>query len=100
MIRTKGEAGTGDIIEAVRHMRAVNAEISKAKALDTMELRVMAKEIGAPYDLLKETAERGRLRTYFWVLNRCFRVCFLVLQKASLSPLLPSHVLQLDFHQK
>ncbi|CAF9936852.1 MAG: Pyridoxal 5'-phosphate synthase subunit snz1 [Heterodermia speciosa] len=61
MIRTKGEAGTGDIIEAVRHMRAVNAEISKAKALDTMELRVMAKEIGAPYDLLKETAERGRL---------------------------------------
>ncbi|KAL8794902.1 MAG: hypothetical protein Q9195_002614 [Heterodermia aff. obscurata] len=61
MIRTKGEAGTGDIIEAVRHIRAVNAEISKAKALDAMELRVMAKEIGAPYDLLKETAERGRL---------------------------------------
>ena len=63
MIRTKGEAGTGDVMEAVRHIRAVNAEISKAKALDAMELRVMAKEIGAPYDLLRETAERGRLRT-------------------------------------
>ena len=72
MIRTKGEAGTGDVVEAVRHMRAVNAEISKAKALDVMELRVMAKEIGAPYDLLKETAERGRLRTYSRIPNHCF----------------------------
>ena len=61
MIRTKGEAGTGDVIEAVRHMRTVNAEISRAKGLDVIELRVMAKEIGAPYDLLKETAELGRL---------------------------------------
>ena len=61
MIRTKGEAGTGDVIEAVRHMRTVNAEISRAKGLDVMELRVMAKEIGAPYDLLKETADLGRL---------------------------------------
>lgn len=76
MIRTKGEAGTGDVIEAVRHMRAVNAEISKAKALNVMELRVMAKEIGAPYDLLKETAELGRLRTYFRVPNRCFGAVF------------------------
>lgn len=61
MIRTKGEAGTGDVIEAVRHMRTVNAEISRAKGLDLMELRVMAKEIGAPYDLLKEAADLGRL---------------------------------------
>ena len=61
MIRTKGEAGTGDVIEAVRHMRTVNSEISRAKGLDVMELRVMAKEIGAPYDLLKETADLGRL---------------------------------------
>ena len=61
MIRTKGEAGTGDVIEAVRHMRTVNAEISRAKGLDAMELRVMAKEIGAPYDLLRETADLGRL---------------------------------------
>ena len=61
MIRTKGEAGTGDVVEAVRHTRTVNAEIKKAKSLDAMELRVMAKEIGASYDLLKETAELGRL---------------------------------------
>ena len=61
MIRTKGEAGTGDVIEAVRHMRTVNAEISRAKNLTDMELRVMAKEIGAPFDLLKETAQSGRL---------------------------------------
>ena len=78
MIRTKGEAGTGDVVEAVRHMRAVNTEISKAKALDVMELRVMAKEIGAPYDLLKETAERGRLRTYFRIHNHCFLFFFLL----------------------
>lgn len=61
MIRTKGEAGTGDVIEAVRHMRTVTAEISRAKGLSDMELRVMAKEIGAPFDLLKETATLGRL---------------------------------------
>ncbi|KAL8667633.1 MAG: hypothetical protein Q9202_000488 [Teloschistes flavicans] len=61
MIRTKGEAGTGDVIEAVRHMRTVNAEISKAKGMSDMELRVLAKEIGAPFDLLKGTAELGRL---------------------------------------
>ncbi|KAL8721171.1 MAG: hypothetical protein Q9225_002096 [Loekoesia sp. 1 TL-2023] len=61
MIRTKGEAGTGDVIEAVRHMRTVNAEISRAKGMSDMELRVLAKEIGAPFDILKETAVLGRL---------------------------------------
>ncbi|KAL8710952.1 MAG: hypothetical protein Q9220_004551 [cf. Caloplaca sp. 1 TL-2023] len=61
MIRTKGEAGTGDVIEAVRHMRTVNAEISRAKGMSDMELRVFAKEIGAPFDILKETAQLGRL---------------------------------------
>ena len=61
MIRTKGEAGTGDVIEAVRHMRTVNGEISRAKGMTDMELRVFAKEIGAPFDLLKETAQLGRL---------------------------------------
>ncbi|KAL8939764.1 MAG: hypothetical protein Q9216_003178 [Gyalolechia sp. 2 TL-2023] len=61
MIRTKGEAGTGDVVEAVRHMRTVNAEISRAKGMSDMELRVFAKEIGASFDLLKETAELGRL---------------------------------------
>ena len=61
MIRTKGEAGTGDVIEAVRHMRTVNAEISRAKGMSDMELRVFAKELGAPFDFLKETAQLGRL---------------------------------------
>lgn len=61
MIRTKGEAGTGDVIEAVSHIRTLNAEISRAKGMSDMELRVMAKDIGAPFDLLKETAQLGRL---------------------------------------
>ncbi|KAF2263829.1 pyridoxine biosynthesis protein [Lojkania enalia] len=61
MIRTKGEAGTGDVIEAVRHMRTVNAEVARAKGMADEELRVYAKEIGAPYELLKETAKLGRL---------------------------------------
>ena len=57
MIRTKGEAGTGDVIEAVRHMRTVNAEIKRAQAMDEMELRVYAKELQVDYALLKETAK-------------------------------------------
>ncbi|TVY85201.1 Pyridoxal 5'-phosphate synthase subunit pyroA, partial [Lachnellula suecica] len=61
MIRTKGEAGTGDVIEAVRHMRTVSAEISRAQNMSDPELRILAKEIQAPYDLLKETAKLGRL---------------------------------------
>lgn len=61
MIRTKGEAGTGDVIEAVRHQRTVQAEIKAAGRLDDAELRVLAKNIQAPYDLLKETARLGRL---------------------------------------
>ncbi|KAF2205144.1 pyridoxine biosynthesis protein PDX1 [Delitschia confertaspora ATCC 74209] len=61
MIRTKGEAGTGDVIEAVRHMRTVNSEIAKAKGMSEEELRVYAKEIGCDYGLLKETAGLGRL---------------------------------------
>ena len=61
MIRTKGEAGTGDVISAVQHMRCVNSEIARASAMTDPELRVMAKEIGASYDLLKETAQLKRL---------------------------------------
>ena len=61
MIRTKGEAGTGDVVEAVKHMRTVNAEIARAKGMTPEELRILAKEIQAPYDLLKKTAELGRL---------------------------------------
>ncbi|KAF2637660.1 vitamin B6 biosynthesis protein [Massarina eburnea CBS 473.64] len=61
MIRTKGEAGTGDVIEAVRHMRTVNAEIARAASMSDPELRVYAKEIAADFTLLKETAKLGRL---------------------------------------
>ena len=61
MIRTKGEAGTGDVIEAVRHMRTVNAEIARAKGMSDEELRVYAKDLQVDYDLLKETAKLGRL---------------------------------------
>jgi pyridoxal 5'-phosphate synthase pdxS subunit len=61
MIRTKGEAGTGDVVEAVRHARAVNREIRKLTTMDEDELFTYAKEIQAPYALVKETAELGRL---------------------------------------
>lgn len=61
MIRTKGEAGTGDVIEAVRHMRTVTAEIGRAGAMSDAELRVLAKDIQAPFELLKDTAKLGRL---------------------------------------
>jgi len=61
MIRTKGEAGTGDVIEAVRHMQTVNREIARAGSMNDQELRQFAREIGAPLDLLKETAKLKRL---------------------------------------
>jgi len=61
MIRTKGEAGTGDVIEAVRHARAVNGEIRRIHGMSPDELYTYAKEIQAPYHLVKETAELGRL---------------------------------------
>jgi pyridoxal 5'-phosphate synthase pdxS subunit len=61
MIRTKGEAGTGDVVEAVRHARSVLGEIRKLKALQKEELMAYAKEIGAPYELIVETRELGRL---------------------------------------
>jgi pyridoxal 5'-phosphate synthase pdxS subunit len=61
MIRTKGEAGTGDVVEAVRHARAVHSEIRKLTAMDEDELFTYAKNIQAPYDLVVETAKLGRL---------------------------------------
>ncbi|GAA6059686.1 hypothetical protein JCM10212_000073 [Sporobolomyces blumeae] len=61
MIRTKGEAGTGNVIEAVRHARMVNSQIARASTLSEIELYSMAKEIQAPVDLLRETARLGRL---------------------------------------
>ncbi len=61
MIRTKGEAGTGNIVEAVRHMRQVIDEIRILKNLPKEELMTKAKELGAPFELLEEVAEKGRL---------------------------------------
>lgn len=61
MIRTKGEAGTGDVVEAVKHQRAVMSDIRRAAAMSDEELYSFAKEIQAPYHLLKETARLKRL---------------------------------------
>jgi pyridoxal 5'-phosphate synthase pdxS subunit len=61
MIRTKGEAGTGDVIEAVRHARAVLGEIRRIVSMPDEELMTYAKEIGAPYEIVKETKELGQL---------------------------------------
>jgi pyridoxal 5'-phosphate synthase pdxS subunit len=61
MIRTKGEPGTGDVIEAVRHMRAVTDEIARLTRLRDEELMTAAKELGAPYELVVEVAKTGKL---------------------------------------
>jgi pyridoxal 5'-phosphate synthase pdxS subunit len=61
MIRTKGEAGTGDVVEAVRHARSVLGEIRRLTTMADEELMSYAKEIGAPYELVKETKELGRM---------------------------------------
>jgi pyridoxal 5'-phosphate synthase pdxS subunit len=61
MIRTKGEAGTGDVVEAVRHARAVMGAIRSLTTMADEELMAYAKEIGAPYELIKETKELGRM---------------------------------------
>jgi len=61
MIRSKGEAGTGDIVEAVRHLRTINGEIRRIGTLDDAELATAAKEHGAPLDLVRSVAEHGKL---------------------------------------
>ncbi|MEM6529322.1 MAG: pyridoxal 5'-phosphate synthase lyase subunit PdxS [Chloroflexota bacterium] len=61
MIRTKGEAGTGDVVEAVRHARTMHKQIREVQNMDPDELYTYAKEIRAPYELVKLTAEMGRL---------------------------------------
>ncbi len=61
MIRTKGEAGTGNVVEAVRHERTVMAEIRRASSMSEEELYSFAKELQAPFHLLKETARLKRL---------------------------------------
>lgn len=61
MIRTKGEAGTGNVVEAVRHARSVQSEIRRLQSMDEDEVFVFAKEIQAPYALVLKTKELGRL---------------------------------------
>jgi len=61
MMRTKGEAGTGDIVEAVRHMRQVNEDIRRLHSMPREELMTAAKDMGAPYDLVVWVAREGRL---------------------------------------
>lgn len=61
MIRTKGEAGTGDVVEAVRHARTILGEIKKLTVMPHEELMTYAKNIGAPYELLLQIAQDGRL---------------------------------------
>jgi pyridoxal 5'-phosphate synthase pdxS subunit len=61
MIRSKGEAGTGNVVEAVRHIRSITAEIRQLHGLDEDELYTKAKNLQAPYELVKLTADEGRL---------------------------------------
>ena len=61
MIRSKGEAGTGDVSEATRHIRTINSEIKKLTSMTKDELYVAAKDLQAPYELVKEISETGKL---------------------------------------
>ena len=61
MMRTKGEAGSGDIVEAVRHLRSITGEMRRLTQLDHAQLMTAAKELGAPYDLVCYVAEHGKL---------------------------------------
>jgi len=61
MIRTKGEAGTGDVVQAVKHMRTMMSQIRKLKTMAREERMTFAKELGAPYHLIEQVAELGSL---------------------------------------
>jgi len=61
MIRSKGEAGTGNVVEAVRHMRSIGGEMKRLTTLDSGELMGAAKELRAPFDLVREIAQTGKL---------------------------------------
>ncbi len=63
MIRSKGEAGTGNVVEATRHMRNISGEIRRLSTMDEVELYAAAKNLQAPYELVREVAESGRLPT-------------------------------------
>jgi pyridoxal 5'-phosphate synthase pdxS subunit len=61
MLRTKGEPGTGNIVEAVRHIRLVNKQVKQISVMSDDELMTAAKDLGAPYDVLKDIKENGKL---------------------------------------
>jgi pyridoxal 5'-phosphate synthase pdxS subunit len=61
MIRSKGEAGTGDVVEAVRHIRSITSHIRRLGTLGDEEMMHEAKELGAPYELVRQVAREGRL---------------------------------------
>jgi pyridoxal 5'-phosphate synthase pdxS subunit len=61
MIRTKGEAGTGNVVEAVRHMRLITSEMRRLATLRPDELMAAAKELGAPFELVRHVAQTGKL---------------------------------------
>ena len=67
MIRSKGEAGTGDVSEAVRHLRTIRAEMARLSSMSPDELYVAAKELQAPYDLVAEVARTGELPLVLFV---------------------------------
>jgi pyridoxal 5'-phosphate synthase pdxS subunit len=67
MIRSKGEAGTGDVSEAMKHIRTINSEIAVLKSKSEDELYVAAKELQAPYSLVKEVAKTGKLPVVMFV---------------------------------
>lgn len=67
MIRSKGEAGTGDVSEAVKHLRTIRGDINRLRSMDADELYVAAKELQAPYELVKEVAETGKLPVVMFV---------------------------------
>lgn len=61
MIRTKGEAGTGNVVEAVRHMRTMLTDMRRVQSASSEELMTIAKDFGAPFDLIKYVHENGKL---------------------------------------
>ena len=70
MIRSKGEAGTGNVVEATRHMRQISADIARLAALRTDELYSAAKDLQAPYELVAEVARAGKLPVVLFTAGR------------------------------
>jgi len=92
MIRTKGEAGTGDVVEAVKHQRTVMSDIRRAAAMSDEELYAFAKDLSAPYHLLKETARLKRLPVVSYVFSLISRERELIIDSllvVLLPPLMP-----------